>query len=94
MISEVMSVLDETMFITGIVMIIDLEGFTLSHLMHRPLAIIKKHMRFNIVSVNLNQQFISAVQIPHVILFRLGCLTCPPEECQFHSNAPFLQCYV
>ena len=54
MISEVMSMLDETMFITGIVMIIDLEGFTLGHLMHRPLAIIKKYMRFNQVSWRLS----------------------------------------
>lgn len=47
MVSEVMSLLDETMFITGMVLIVDLHGYTVSHLTQRSLPMLKKYMRFN-----------------------------------------------
>ena len=46
MVGEVMAKDDEQFPITGIVVIIDMEGFTLDHLTHRPLSITKKQMKF------------------------------------------------
>ena len=74
MISEVMGILDETTFITGIVLIIDLEGFNLNHLIHRPLGIIKKYMRFN--QVCYGRQMANRVVVFSLLCFLLRTL-CP-----------------
>jgi len=64
MISEVMGILDETTFITGIVLIIDLEGFNLNHLIHRPLGIIKKYMRFNQDALPCHPKSVNFIRMP------------------------------
>ena len=46
MVSDVMGLEDEQMFVTGIVIVIDLEGYSLAHVTQRPLALTKKHMRY------------------------------------------------
>ena len=37
---------DPDIFITGAVVIMDFEGYTLSHLTHRPLAFMKKQVKY------------------------------------------------
>ena len=46
MVSDVMGLAEEQMFITGIVIIIDLEGYSLGHVTQKPLAVTKKQMHF------------------------------------------------
>ncbi|KAI9559302.1 hypothetical protein GHT06_016091 [Daphnia sinensis] len=46
MISEVMVLDDEQMFVTGMVIIYDCQGYTLNHLTQRPLSLTKKHMYY------------------------------------------------
>ena len=46
MVSDVMGLDEEQMFLTGIVIIVDLEGYSLSHVTQRPLAVTKKHMHY------------------------------------------------
>jgi hypothetical protein len=44
MISEVLGDEDEQLFITGMVVLVDLEGFTMSHITSTPIAMMKKLM--------------------------------------------------
>jgi hypothetical protein len=44
MISEVLGDEDEQLFITGMVVLVDLEGFTMSHVTSTPIALVKKLM--------------------------------------------------
>jgi len=46
MVIDTMGGLDEQFFIAGLVVIVDLEGFTLDHLTQKPLSVIKKQMKF------------------------------------------------
>jgi len=62
MVGEVMAKDDEQFPITGIVVIIDMEGFTLDHLTHRPLSITKKQMKFLTDGVPLRPQSINFIR--------------------------------
>jgi hypothetical protein len=44
MMSELLSDENEQMFITGVVIIVDLDGFTMSHVTSTPIALVKKLM--------------------------------------------------
>ena len=44
--------IEPNLFITGSVVIVDFEGYTLSHVTHRPLAFMKKQSKFFQVSEN------------------------------------------
>ncbi|XP_046456586.1 retinol-binding protein pinta-like [Daphnia pulex] len=46
MISDTMGREDEQMFVTGMVIIVDVQGFSLNHLTQKPLALFKKQMYF------------------------------------------------
>ena len=46
MVIDTMGRTDEQFFIAGLVVIVDLEGFTLDHLTQKPLSVIKKQMKF------------------------------------------------
>jgi CRAL/TRIO domain len=46
MISDTMGLDDEQMFVTGMVIIIDCQGFSLNHLTQKPLALTKKQMYY------------------------------------------------
>ena len=46
MISDVMVLEDEQLFVTGMVIIYDCEGFTMNHFTQRPLSMTKKHMYY------------------------------------------------
>ena len=46
MVSDVMGLEDEQVFITGIVIIIDFDGYSFGHLTRRPLAITMKWLKF------------------------------------------------
>ena len=45
MINEIISAEDEQMFITGVVILGDLKGFTMSHLTQMPFSMMKKLMQ-------------------------------------------------
>jgi len=64
MIGEVMGLLDPTMFITGAVIIIDLEGYNLNHLNQRSLPMIKKYMRYTQEAVPLRPQNVHFIRVP------------------------------
>jgi len=46
MVSEIMGTEDEEIFFRGLVMIIDMEGYSLGHMTQRPLAVTKNHLQF------------------------------------------------
>ena len=46
MVLEIMGLEEEQMFITGMVVIVDLEGYSLSHVTQRPLSVTKKQMKY------------------------------------------------
>jgi len=46
MVSDVMGLQDEQLFITGMVIIIDFSGYSFGHLTQRPLAVTKKWLQF------------------------------------------------
>lgn len=46
MIMDIMMKEDEQMFITGLVVVGDVEGFTMAHFTHTPMAVMKKLMPF------------------------------------------------
>lgn len=63
MIGEVMGLLDPTMFITGVVTIIDLEGFTLNHFNQRSLPMLKKYMRYTQEAVPVRPQRVHFIRM-------------------------------
>jgi len=50
MVSDIMGLEDEQLFITGLIIIIDLSGFSFSHLTRRPLNVTKKWLHYLQVS--------------------------------------------
>jgi len=62
MVTEVMGGGDEQFYITGLVIIIDMEGFTLDHLTHKPLSITKKQMKFFLDAAPFRPQSINFVR--------------------------------
>ena len=46
MTADVMALLDRNVFITGIVLIIDMEGFNMAHMNQRSFPLMKKYMRY------------------------------------------------
>lgn len=46
MVLDVMGLAEEQMFVTGIIIIVDLEGYSLSHVTQKPLAVTKKQMQY------------------------------------------------
>lgn len=59
MISDTMGREDEQMFVTGMVIIVDVQGFSLNHLTQKPLALFKKQMYF--LQVLVRWRFISII---------------------------------
>jgi len=64
MIGEVMGLLDPTMFITGVVVIVDMKGYNLNHLNQRPLPMIKKYMRYTQEALPIRPQSVHFIQMP------------------------------
>lgn len=53
MVAEVLAYEEPVMFITGAVVIVDFEGYSLSHLTHRPLSFMKKQAKYFQVTITI-----------------------------------------
>jgi hypothetical protein len=51
MVAEVLAYEEPVIFITGVVVIVDFDGYTLSHLTHRPLSFMKKQAKYFQVTI-------------------------------------------
>ena len=52
MVGEVMCHLDPIMFITGVVLIVDMKGYDVNHMAYRSLPMLKKYMRYTQVRIS------------------------------------------
>jgi hypothetical protein len=52
MVAEVLAYEEPVIFITGVVVIVDFEGYSLSHLTHRPLSFMKKQAKYFQVAIS------------------------------------------
>lgn len=46
MVTEVLAYEEPYIFVTGVVVVVDFEGYTLNHLTHRPLSFMKKQAKY------------------------------------------------
>ncbi len=58
MISEILEAEDEQMFITGVLVLIDLKGFTMGHLTQMPVSLMKKLTKCFEVFLGLDVMYI------------------------------------
>jgi hypothetical protein len=82
MISEVLGDEDEQLFITGMVVLVDLEGFTMSHITSTPIAMMKKLMPCFEVPFHCSLLFYPKFVENNCLS---GCSTHPSKEYELHS---------
>lgn len=79
MVAEVLAYEEPLIFVTGVVVVVDLEGYTLNHLTHRPLGFMKKQAKYFQVSLKLRSSLPLLLLIKCLMLLT-GCRTRQSQE--------------
>ena len=73
MVAEVLAYEEPVIFITGVVVVVDFEGYSLSHLTHRPLSFMKKQAKY--FQVYHNRNIMNGIKM-NTILYLLNDIIC------------------
>lgn len=72
MVGEVMCHLDPIMFITGVVVIVDMKGYDVNHMAYRSLPMLKKYMRYTQVRTHsINESIMRSSSVKILALIKL-----------------------
>ena len=86
MVNEIMGVESEQMFITGIVVVIDYQGFSMSHVADMPFTLIKKMNSCMEVKFERKKKLCYLIFADLISLHVLGCFADSTEEHKCHSH--------
>lgn len=93
MVAEVLAYEEPLIFVTGVVVVVDFEGYSLGHLTHRPLSFMKKQAKyFQVLTIDWNIfMFVCNILLcltneTYLYIIFKGCRSGKPQKYQFHKN--------